>query len=180
MKCGEIEQGIKKTRSLPAKIAIMVWPENTCFGTGDHQYTIVIQKVGDKYRSFLHDDTENTTQWRHGGPPNFDTVNQLFEEGRTKEWPEGSLEVVQNAIKTWDMEIEHKTRVQDSIRPSTLTHSSSLLMVDESMRAEDVEIYYDPAELIGGLLISPSQSEPEDNTVNTATATHGCPFSKKK
>jgi hypothetical protein len=47
------------------------------------------------------------------------------------------------------------------------------------MRAEDVEIYYDPAELIGGLLISPSQSEPEDNTVNTATATHGCPFSKK-
>jgi len=52
--------------------------------------------------------------------------------------------------------------------------------VDESMRAEDVEIYYDPAELIGGLLISPSQSEPEDNTVNIATATHGCPFSKKK
>ena len=36
------------------------------------------------YRSFLHEDTENTTQWRHGGPPNFDTVNQLFEEGRTK------------------------------------------------------------------------------------------------
>jgi len=43
-----------------------------------------IKKVGDKYRSFLHEDTENTTQWRHGGPPNFDTVNQLFEEGRTK------------------------------------------------------------------------------------------------
>ena len=43
-----------------------------------------IIKVGDKYRSFLHEDTENTTQWRHGGPPNFDTVNQLFEEGRTK------------------------------------------------------------------------------------------------
>jgi hypothetical protein len=27
-----------------------------------------IKKVGDKYRSFLHEDTENTTQWRHGGP----------------------------------------------------------------------------------------------------------------
>ncbi|XP_061983052.1 pathogen-related protein-like, partial [Populus nigra] len=59
-------------------------------------------------------------------------------------------------------------------------YGSGALNVDESMRAEDVEIYYDPAELIGGLLFSPSQSEPEDNTVNTATATHGCPFSKKK
>nr|TKR74277.1 hypothetical protein D5086_0000296780 [Populus alba] len=59
-------------------------------------------------------------------------------------------------------------------------YGSGVLNVDESMRAEDVEIYYDPAELIGGLLISPSQSEPEDNTVNTATATHGCPFSKEK
>ncbi|KAI5605335.1 hypothetical protein BDE02_01G344500 [Populus trichocarpa] len=82
-----------------------------------------IKKVGDKFRSFLHEDTENTTQWRHGGPPNFDTVNQLFEEGRTMERPKGSLEeVVQNAIKTWDMEIEHKTRVQDikTINPDTL------------------------------------------------------------
>ncbi|KAJ6950054.1 hypothetical protein NC651_003892 [Populus alba x Populus x berolinensis] len=44
-----------------------------------------------------------------------------------KEWPKGSLEEeVQNAIKTWDMEIEHKTRVQDILRPSTLTRSSSL------------------------------------------------------
>lgn len=57
-------------------------------------------------------------------------------------------------------------------------HVNQAHQVDESMRAEDVEIYYDPAELIGGLLISPSQSEPEDNTVSTATATHGCPFSK--
>jgi hypothetical protein len=40
-----------------------------------------------------------------------------------KERPKGSLEeVVQNAIKTWDMEIEHKTRVQDikTINPDTL------------------------------------------------------------
>ncbi|KAL9366620.1 hypothetical protein Peur_037819 [Populus x canadensis] len=121
-----------------------------------------IKKVGDKYRSFLHEDTENTTQWRHGGPPNFDTVNQLFEEGRTKEWPKGSLEeVVQNAIKTWDMEIEHKTRVQDikTINPDTQWgffegpfkghapngekvefYGSGVLNVHESMRVEDVEI----------------------------------------
>ena len=54
--------------------------------------------------------------------------------------------------------------------------------IDESQRAEDVEIYYDPAELFGGLLkgplISPSQSESEDNTATVAAATHGCPFSK--
>ena len=55
--------------------------------------------------------------------------------------------------------------------------------VDESLRAEEVEIYYDPAELFGGLLkeplISPSRSESEDNTVDVAAAAaHGCPFSK--
>lgn len=37
----------------------------------------------DKYRSFIHDEAENI-QWRHGGPPVYDVVNQLFEEGRTK------------------------------------------------------------------------------------------------
>lgn len=39
--------------------------------------------VGDKYRSFLHDE-ENNIQWRHGGPPTYDEVNKLFEQGRTK------------------------------------------------------------------------------------------------
>ncbi|KAJ6950052.1 hypothetical protein NC651_003892 [Populus alba x Populus x berolinensis] len=233
----------------------------------------LVKKAGDKYRSFLHDEAENITQWRHGGPPTYDSVNQLFEEGRTKEWPKGSLEeVVQNAIKSWEMELSHKTRLQDfkTINPDKFklivngreglsgeetlrigsynallksslpqefqyykadeeTFESShdafrsalprgfawevlsvysgppvisfkfrhwgffegpfkghapteekvefygfgVLKVDESLRAEDVEVYYDPAELFGGLLkgalISPSQSE--DNTVNTATAT---------
>ncbi|KAE8680102.1 Pathogen-related protein [Hibiscus syriacus] len=67
----------------------------------------------DKYRSFLDDETDNV-QWRHGGPPTYDVVNQLFEQGRTKEWEEGSLEeIVQNAIKTWEMELSHKVRLQD-------------------------------------------------------------------
>ncbi|RZB83073.1 Pathogen-related protein isoform B [Glycine soja] len=67
----------------------------------------------DKYRSFLHDEPDNV-QWRHGGPPTYDAVNKLFEEGRTKEWTEGSLEeIVQNAIKSWEMELSHKTRLQD-------------------------------------------------------------------
>ncbi|KAL5564886.1 hypothetical protein UlMin_028050 [Ulmus minor] len=75
--------------------------------------------VGDKYRSFL-DDEENNIEWRHGGPPTYDSVNQLFEQGRSKEWPKGSLEeIVQNAVKTWEMELSHKTRLQDfkSINP---------------------------------------------------------------
>lgn len=37
----------------------------------------------DKYRSFLHDEPDNI-QWRHGGPPTYDDVNKLFEEGKTK------------------------------------------------------------------------------------------------
>ncbi|AES66583.2 putative NTF2-like domain-containing protein [Medicago truncatula] len=67
----------------------------------------------DKYRSILHDEAENI-HWRHGGPPTYGLVNQLFEEGRTKVWPEGSLEeTVQNAIKSWEMELSHKIRLQD-------------------------------------------------------------------
>jgi hypothetical protein len=31
-----------------------------------------------------------------------------------QEWPKGSLEeVVQNAVKSWEMELSHKTRLQD-------------------------------------------------------------------
>jgi len=37
----------------------------------------------DKYRSILHGEAENI-HWRHGGPPTYGLVNQLFEEGRTK------------------------------------------------------------------------------------------------
>lgn len=39
--------------------------------------------VVDKYRSFLYDEADNT-EWRYGGPPTYDVVNKLFEEGRTK------------------------------------------------------------------------------------------------
>lgn len=43
--------------------------------------------------------------------------------------------------------------------------------VDESLRAEDVEIYYDPAELFGGLL--------KGSSIEDSTAAQGCPFPKK-
>ncbi|KAF2291263.1 hypothetical protein GH714_021100 [Hevea brasiliensis] len=81
---------------------------------------------GDKYRSFLHGEEEKNTKWRFGGPPNYDTVNKLFEEGRTKVWPPGSLEEkVQNLVKTWEMELFHKACVDDykSIDPKKYTFS---------------------------------------------------------
>lgn len=49
------------------------------------------------------------------------------------------------------------------------------LKVDEALRAEEVEIYYDPAELFGGLLKgSPDQSLSSPTAAAAATA---CPFS---
>ncbi|PRQ24836.1 putative NTF2-like domain-containing protein [Rosa chinensis] len=80
----------------------------------------------DKYRSYLHGDGEKNTQWRFGAPPNYDIVNKLFEEGRTKIWPPGSLEeMVQNLLKTYEMEIFHKANPEDfkSIDPKMFTLS---------------------------------------------------------
>ena len=227
-----------------------------------------MRDAADKYRSLLQDEVEKNTHWRHGGPPTYDSVNQLFEEGRTKEWPKGSLEeTVQNAVKSWEMELSHKTRLRDfrTINPekfklivngreglsgeetlklgsyNALLKSSlpeelkyykaeeesfesshdafrsafprgfawevisvysgppeiaykfrhwgffegpfkghaptgemaqfyglGILKVDESLRVEEAEIYYDPAELFGGLLKGPPISAPPS---------HACPFS---
>ncbi|KAI4388253.1 hypothetical protein MLD38_000597 [Melastoma candidum] len=96
-----------------------------------------VGSVGDKYRSFLHEGTDGTL-WRHGGPPSYDDVNQLFEQGRTKVWPEGSLEeIVQNAIKSWEMEVSHKTRVQDM---RTISPGKFSLVVNgrQGLSAEEV------------------------------------------
>ncbi|KAH1114243.1 hypothetical protein J1N35_007621 [Gossypium stocksii] len=68
----------------------------------------------DKYRSYLHGEGEKTTNWKLGAPPNYDTVNKLFEEGRTKIWPPASLEEkVQNLVKTWEMEMFNKISFSD-------------------------------------------------------------------
>ncbi|KAB1216470.1 Pathogen-related protein [Morella rubra] len=236
--------------------------------------------VGDRYRSFLHDEADKT-EWRHGGPPTYDDVNKLFEEGRIKEWPKGSLEeIVQNSIKTWEMELSHKTRLKDfkTINPEKFklfvngreglsgeetlglgsynallknslpkefqyykadeeTFESShdvfrsafprgfawevlsvysgppeiafkfrhwgffegpfkghaptgemvqfiglaTLKVDESLRVEEVEVYYDPAELFGGLLKGPPMTEShneDDANKCSSTMRGGCPLSK--
>nr|XP_010930622.1 pathogen-related protein [Elaeis guineensis] len=81
---------------------------------------------GDKYRSHIYGEAEKNTVWRFGAPPNYDVVNKLFEEGRTKEWPSGSLEErVQHMVKTWEMEMFHKTRPQDfkTVNPEVYTFS---------------------------------------------------------
>uniref|UniRef100_A0A7N1A396 Pathogen-related protein n=1 Tax=Kalanchoe fedtschenkoi TaxID=63787 RepID=A0A7N1A396_KALFE len=241
----------------------------------DEQAEHAIKVGGDKYRSILHEEAENI-HWRHGGPPIFDAVNKLFEEGRTKEWPEGSLEeVVQNAVKSWEMELSHKLRLKDfkTINPDKFnlivngrkglsgeetlrlgsynallktslpkefqyykadeeTFKSShdafrsafprgfawevisvysgppvitykfrhwgfyegpfrghaptgdmvefygigVMKVDEELRAEDVEIYYDPAELFAGLLRGSTITKNEEQVNNYPTIARGCPF----
>jgi hypothetical protein len=68
----------------------------------------------DKYRSYLGEEEVKHVQWKFGSPPNYDVVNKLFEEGQTKVWPKGSVEEkVQNLVKTWEMEIFHKVRLED-------------------------------------------------------------------
>ncbi|KAK7335261.1 hypothetical protein VNO80_27038 [Phaseolus coccineus] len=231
----------------------------------------------DRYRSFLHDEPENI-QWRHGGPPTYDAVNKLFEQGRTKEWPEGSLEeIVQNAIKSWEMELSHKTRLQDfkTINPekfklfvngreglsgeetlklgsyNALLQSSlpedlkpykvdeetfesshevfrsafprgfawevikvysgppeiafkfrhwgffegpykehaptgkmvqfygfGTVKVDDSLKVEEVEIYYDPAEMLGGLISGKHPNHPMEDGTKSSPPSQECPFSK--
>ncbi|XP_052109185.1 pathogen-related protein [Arachis duranensis] len=80
----------------------------------------------DKYRTFLHQEQEKNTKWRFGAPPNYDVVNKLFEEGRTKKWPPGSLEEqVQTLVKNWEMEVFHKVDVNQyrSLDPQKYTFS---------------------------------------------------------
>ncbi|TVU22384.1 hypothetical protein EJB05_32075, partial [Eragrostis curvula] len=81
---------------------------------------------GDKYRSFLHGESERDTVWRLGAPPNYDAVNKLFEAERTHVWPEGSLEEkVQRLLKSWEMELVHKTRPEDQKTVNSQKYTTS-------------------------------------------------------
>ncbi|KAI3835717.1 hypothetical protein MKW92_027636 [Papaver armeniacum] len=248
-------------------------------GSTDHDH-----HQGDKYRSYMYGDEHKDVHWRHGGPPIYGLVNELFQQGQTNVWPEGSLEeTVQNAIKTWEMELSHKTRLQDfkTINPEKFKlfvngreglsgeevlklgsynallktslpeefqyykadeesfasshdifrsafprgfawevikvysgppliafkfrhwgymegpfkghaptghkvefYGLGVLKVDETLRAEDVEIYYDPGELFGGLLKGPkidssNLSQEEHQKSTPSTNAQGCPFYKE-
>lgn len=226
----------------------------------------------------MYGEGEKNTSWRHGEPPGYEVVNKLFEDERTMEWPKGSLEeVVQNAIKTWEMELSHKTNIHDfkTINPQKFklfvngrkglsgeetlelgsynallktsmpeklqyyktekeTFESShevfrtafprgfawevlsvysgppvivfkfrhwgymegpfkghaptgelvefsgvaILKVDESLRAEEVEIYYDPAELFAGLLKGDAVADDHGDIDAAAAKLQACPFFK--
>nr|GMD85189.1 pathogen-related protein-like [Ipomoea batatas] len=83
--------------------------------------------VGDKYRDYLSEEDLKNTTWRFG-PPNYDDVNKVFEEGRTHVWPEGSLEErVQRLLKTWEMELVHKANPEEC---NTLDHKKFRLHVN--------------------------------------------------
>ncbi|XP_022142749.1 pathogen-related protein-like [Momordica charantia] len=92
----------------------------------------------DKLRASLHLD-HPTVEWRYGKPPSYEAANKLFEEGRTKVWPKGSLEEkVQNAAKSWQMEMNHKTRLQDF---KTINLQKFMLYVngrDEGLSGEEI------------------------------------------
>ena len=94
----------------------------------------------DKYRRFLHEDhvaAAETIEWKHGSPPIYDSVNNVFEQGRTKVWPKGSLEeTTQNSIKTWEMEIKYKTCVND-IRTINLEKFKLFVNGREGLSAEE-------------------------------------------
>ena len=51
-------------------------------------------------------------KWREG-KPDFTKVNKAYLEGRTRKHKEGSLEkIVEDLVKSWEMEASHKTRIE--------------------------------------------------------------------
>uniref|UniRef100_A0A0D3ELR4 Uncharacterized protein n=1 Tax=Oryza barthii TaxID=65489 RepID=A0A0D3ELR4_9ORYZ len=116
----------------------------------------------DKYRSFMYGEGEKDTVWRLGSPPNYDVVNKLFEEERTKEWPEGSLEEkVQRLLKTWEMELVHKVRPEDQ------------KSVDEEMKVEKTEYFYERGNFLASFLSTPAAAA---SAAAEAASGSGCPI----
>ncbi|XP_054814746.1 pathogen-related protein isoform X1 [Prosopis cineraria] len=240
-------------------VALPATTMSTCFSNKAEPWLLLPSHLSLSLSRFLH-------------------LNHFFICFDLQEWPEGSLEeTVQNAVKTWEMELSHKTRLQDfkSINPhkfklfvngreglsgeETLRMGSynallqnslpepfryykaeeetfessheafrsafprgfawevikvytgppeitfkfrhwgffegpfkghpptgkmvqfyglATLKVDESLRAEEVEVYYDPAELIGGLLSRTHTTVPINETSKSSATSQGCPFSK--
>lgn len=58
-------------------------------------------------RAFMDDPD---TKWRFGGPPDYSLTDLKYLKERSKVHADGSLEqVVENLVKTWEMERSHKT-----------------------------------------------------------------------
>ena len=64
---------------------------------------------GYPYRQYMD---EPGIQWREG-KPDYTKVNKAYLEGRTRTHKEGSLaKIVEDLVKTWEMEASHKTRIE--------------------------------------------------------------------
>lgn len=78
------------------------------------------------HRQFMD---EPGIQWREG-KPDFSKVNKAYLEGRTRTHKEGSLEkIVEDLVKTWEMEASHKTRIEvkrNLLCPCTSFHKLTL------------------------------------------------------
>ncbi len=60
----------------------------------------------DPVRSHMED---KNIKWRFGGPPDYTLANLAYLKGKTRNHKEGSLEqIVENLVKTWEMERSHK------------------------------------------------------------------------
>lgn len=56
--------------------------EEESWAVGSHLAKMAAPSL-DKYRDYLSEEEVKSTKWRFG-PPNYDAVNKLFEEDRTK------------------------------------------------------------------------------------------------
>jgi len=57
-----------------------------------------------------------------------------------------------------------------------MTHESA--QVDDSLKVEEVEIYYDPAEMLGGLISGKNPNHPMEDGTEASPPSQECPFSK--
>lgn len=127
---------------------------------------------GDKYRSFIHGESERGTVWRYGAPPNYDVVNKLFEAERTQVWPEGSLEEkVQRLLKTWEMELVHKVRPEDQKTVNSDKYTASTNGMKALSRAEVMAIGGYNAFLRTKLPPEHRIFDPDEETLDSAMAT---------
>ena len=68
-------------------------------------------KTGWKEPTRSHMDDPNI-KWRFGDAPDYTLANLAFLKGKTRNHAEGSLPlVVENLVKTWEMERSHKTDI---------------------------------------------------------------------
>jgi len=84
------------------------------------------------------------TKWRFGGPPDYSLTNLQFLQGRTKAHPEGSLElIVENLVKTWEMERSHKTdpNQHESVDTENFTISANGWKKYNNIEANEVGNY---------------------------------------